>query len=192
MSFMSASIARNMSELALIPVLLMFSGSAFGQSPQIKSGATLYIEPMGGYETYLAAALMKEKVPVVIVTQKEQASYIVTGSVVHNQPGTPEVVVNNTATASVTVERDDRGGNAGTARAFQQGFASGQERAAERRAAKAALGNSDATISIMDAKSTQIVFAYSSGKGGGNQFQKTAEDCAKHLGEAIKKAEKKG
>jgi hypothetical protein len=37
-------------------VLLTFSAIALAQAPQLKSGSTVYIEPMGGYETYLAAA----------------------------------------------------------------------------------------------------------------------------------------
>jgi len=34
-------------------VLLTTSAIAFAQAPQIKSGATVYIERLGGYETYL-------------------------------------------------------------------------------------------------------------------------------------------
>ena len=163
---------------------------AIAQVPQIKSGATIYIEPTGGYETYLAAALMKEKVPVVIVTQKDQADYIITSGAVHNEPNHPAVVVHNSASASIN-EGGNTGGNAATADAFQQGWASGERAAAARRAAKAAMGYSDVRISIVDAKSTQIVFAYSGEKNGSNQLTKTAEDCAKHLKEFIKKSEKK-
>ena len=51
------------------------------QTPQIKSGATVYIEPMGGYETYLAAAFAKKHVPLVIVADKSKADYFITSSV---------------------------------------------------------------------------------------------------------------
>jgi hypothetical protein len=178
MSIMSASIGRDKGRRVLVSVLLISSGFAFGQSTQFKSGAAIYIEPIGGYETYLAAALMKEKVPVTIVTQKDQANYIVKSSVVHDAPSDPAVVINNSASVDA-----DQG-------AFSSGFALGQQRAAERRAAKAAIGYSNATLSMVDAKPTQIVFAYSAGKGGSNQFQKTAEDCAKRLKEFIEKSEK--
>lgn len=181
-----ALIGRDLRVSVLVFVLLMCSGFAFGQSFQLKSGATIYIEPMDGYGTYLAAALIKENVPVAIVTQKEYADYIVSGGAVHNEPSAPAVVINNTASASINEGGNVRAGNAATASAFQQG----SESAERRRAAKAALGSSDSTISIEDTKSTQIVFAYSAGKGGGNQFQKTAEACAKHLKEFIKKSEK--
>lgn len=36
--------------LALL--LFTISSIAFAQAPQLKSGSTVYIEPMGGYETY--------------------------------------------------------------------------------------------------------------------------------------------
>jgi hypothetical protein len=46
------------------------------------------------------------------------------------------------------------------------------------------------SISIVDPHSSQIVFAYSAGKAGTNQFQKTAAACAKSLKEFIEKSEK--
>jgi hypothetical protein len=186
MSIMPASIGRDMRRLVLVSVPLICSGFAFGQSSPLKGGATVYIEPMGGYETYLAAALMKKNVPLLIATQKEQADYIVTGGAVHHAPGRPAVAVNNTASASINVS-----GDSPNQQAWNQGWAAGQQRAAASAAAKAAMGYSDVRISIVDAKSTQIVFAYSGEKNGSNQLTKTAEDCAKHLKEFIKKSEKK-
>jgi hypothetical protein len=58
-------------------VLLAFSVQAFAQAPQIKSGATVYIEPADGFETYLAAAMIEYKVPLVVVTDKDKAGYII-------------------------------------------------------------------------------------------------------------------
>lgn len=170
--------------LAFASFCLVMPGFAAGQSGQLRSGATVYIEPMEGYETYLAAAMVKRQVPLVIVTQEDKAEYIIKSAVVHNEPSSPAVVVNNSA--SIT-ERENGPGLSATADAFNRGAASAQRA----QAAKAALGYSNASISIVDAKSTQIVFAYSATKGGTNQFQKTAEDCAKHLNEFIKKSEKK-
>jgi len=135
MSKMLASIGRDMRSLALVPVLLLCSSIAFGQSPQLKSGASIYIEPMGGYETYLSAALMKKNVPLVIVTQKNKADYIISGSAVHVEPGHPATVVNNTASASI----NNNDGNP----AFQRGFAAGLAGLRAQGAAKVALGYSD-------------------------------------------------
>jgi hypothetical protein len=165
--------------------LLIASTVASAQTPQIRNGSTIYIEPMGGYETYLAASLMKEKVPVVIVTQKDHADYILTGGAVHSKPNHPSVVINNSATASINE------GETPNQQAWNQGWAQGQQAAAARAEAKAAMGYSDVRISIVDAKSTQIVFAFSGEKNGSNQLTKTAEQCARHLKEFIKKSEKK-
>ena len=155
--------------------LLAFSASMFAQPPQLKSGSTVYIEPMGGYETYLAAAIVKKHVPLVVVADKEKADYIITSNVSHNAPSTPAVVVNNSATATVNE------GESPNQQAWNQGFELGQQRAAERRAERAALGYSNTSITVVDAKSTQIVFAHSAGKGGTNQLQKSAEECDNHL-----------
>jgi len=76
-------------------VLLAFSVIAFAQAPQIKSGATVYIEPgevgvkereaapksEGGFETYLSAAFIKIGVPLVVVTDKNKAEYIIRSNV---------------------------------------------------------------------------------------------------------------
>ena len=169
---------------ALVLVLLTISATASAQAPQIKSGSTIFIEPMGGYETYLAAALVKKKVPLIVVTDKSKADYIITSNVSHQTPSTPAVVINNSATATVNK------GESPNQQAWNQGWELGSQRAAERRAAHAALGSTSVSISIVDPRSSQIVFAYSAGKAGTNQFEKTAEDCAKHLNEFIEKSEK--
>jgi hypothetical protein len=49
-------------------------------SNKIAAGSTVYIEPMDGFENYLAAALLKKKVPLVTVTNKDQAQYVIAGT----------------------------------------------------------------------------------------------------------------
>jgi hypothetical protein len=164
-------------------LLLACSLVCFAQTPQIKSGSAVYIEPMGGYETYLAAAIVKMHVPLTVVIDKGKADYIITSNVSHQTPSQPGVIVNNSATA--TINEGDSGNHA-----FETGFAQGQEMARERRAAHAALGSTSVSISVVDPRSSQIVFAYSAGKAGSNQFQKAAEACAKSLKEFIEKSEK--
>ncbi|MGH9774770.1 MAG: hypothetical protein ACRD50_07460 [Candidatus Acidiferrales bacterium] len=39
----------------------------------------MFIEPMGGFETYLAAAFTKKKVPLQVVQDKAQADFVITG-----------------------------------------------------------------------------------------------------------------
>lgn len=153
-----------------ISAILMLSCCAIclAQGPQIKSGATVYIEPMGGYETYLAAAFAKKHVPLIIIAEKSKADYLVTSSASHYTPSQPTVVVNN-----------------GTNDAFESGMELAQ-------AQQAARGSTSASISVIDAHSAQVVFAYAVGKSGNtNQIQSAAEASAKHLKEYIEKAEKR-
>lgn len=157
-------------------VLLTFSAIALAQAPQLKSGSTIYIEPMDGYETYLAAAIVKKHVPLVVVADKDKADYIVRSTVNHTTPSQPVVVVsnsnvnNNNVNNSNVTTRSSSGGGYG--------------------AALAALGSTSTSIAIVDPHSSQVVFAYAAGKAGANQLQRTAEDCAKHMKEFIEKSEK--
>ena len=45
----------------------------------IVPGSKLFIEPMEGFETYLSAAILKKKVPVMVVDDRSKADFIVTG-----------------------------------------------------------------------------------------------------------------
>jgi hypothetical protein len=57
-------------------------------------------------------------------------------------------------------------------------------------AARAARGATSASISIIDAHSSQIVLAYAVGKAGNtNQIQSAAEACTKHLKEFMEKSD---
>jgi len=145
--------------------LLAFSASMFAQAPQIKSGATVYIEPMNGYETYLAAAIVKEHVPLVVAADKDKADYIIRSTVTQTTPSQPTVVVNNTNANGSNVR-----GNGGS-------YA----------AALAASRSVSASIAVVDPRSSQIVFASSADSYG---FTGTAEWCAKQLKKFIEKSNK--
>jgi hypothetical protein len=163
-------------------VLLSCCTTCFAQVPQIKSGATVYIEPMNGYETYLAAAITKKHVPLIVVADKGKADYLITSSVSHHTPTQPAVVVHNPNVNNTTVNSSDVTNNNSGNDAFDRGV----EMAEARRAAR---GSTSASIAVIDAQSTQIVFAYAVGKAGStNQIQSAAEACAKHLKEFIEKA----
>jgi hypothetical protein len=146
---------------------VIFSAVCVAQVPQIKSGSTVYIEPMDGYETYLTAAIVKKHVPLVVVTEKDKAEYIVRTTITHRDPTEPEVVINTTTNVN------------------SSGFpTSGFPKAGNGQ------GHTDASISIIDADTSRVVFAYSAAKGANHQMQSTAEACAKHLKEFIEKSEK--
>ena len=55
--------------------------------PHIRPGATAYIQPADGFENYLAAAFVKERVPLTIVTDKAKAEYIVTSAISREERG---------------------------------------------------------------------------------------------------------
>ncbi len=149
-------------------LVLACSAVCLAQAPQIKSGSTVYIEPMGGYESYLAAAFLKKHVPLVVVDDKEKAEYIIRSTVSEHAPNAPGIVVNTTT----NVNSSGYPGSEGFPKA---GYG---------------MGHTDASISIIDAHTSQVVFAYSAAKGARHQMQSTAEACAKHLKEYIEKKTK--
>jgi hypothetical protein len=154
----------------------------FAQAQQIKSGATVYIEPMGGFETDLAAAILKKHVPLIVVADEDKADYIIQSTVTHTQPAQAAVVVNNSNVNNTTTN------SANVNNGSNDAWAQSQQRAAARAAARAALGSTSANISVKDAHSSQIIFAYSVGKAGTtHEVQSAAEACAKHLKEFIEK-----
>lgn len=124
-------------------VLLTFSAIALAQAPQLKKWSAVYIEPMGGYETYLAAALAKKQAPLILVTDKVKADYIIT--INQQVPAQPFAVLNQNPWAVAT----------------------------------------SMSISVIDVRSSQIVFAYAVSRHGNDRIQSAAESCAKHLKEFI-------
>jgi hypothetical protein len=71
--------------LALVGTLL-FGSTTFAQT--ITPGSKLYIEPMNGFESYLAAAILAKKIPVSVVLDKARADYLVTGTFKEEAGGT--------------------------------------------------------------------------------------------------------
>jgi hypothetical protein len=99
------------------------------------------------------------------VVNKDKAEYTITSSVSEKAPNTPSIVINN-----VNNGQNNAHGGYPTPGSF---------------------GRTNASISIIDNRSAQMVFAYSVGKARDtNQLQSTAEACAKHLKEFIEKSEK--
>lgn len=65
---------------ACLATLLALSPSWAQQTKSIPAGAKVFLEPMGGFETYLKAAMTKKKVQLQIVEDKTQADFIITGN----------------------------------------------------------------------------------------------------------------
>src|SRR5262249_55971289 len=85
-----------------------------GEAPdtRIPLHARVFVAPMGGFETYLMAALTTKKVPLVVVGQREQADFEIVGVSESQKPGWVRNIVGETGTdeqASIVV-KDVRSG----------------------------------------------------------------------------------
>jgi hypothetical protein len=47
---------------------------------RIHAGSKFYVAPMGGFETYVIAGLMKKQVPILVVNSRDKADYEITGA----------------------------------------------------------------------------------------------------------------
>lgn len=78
---------------------------AFGGQQIIPAGSRVFVNADDGFDTYLAVALQKKKVPLVVVAEKELADYELQGIATHHQPGLLQSVllgqVNTSDRASV-------------------------------------------------------------------------------------------
>jgi hypothetical protein len=48
----------------------------------------IYIEPMNGYESYIAAAIVKKHVPVVVTEDRDRADFVITSAVTEKEEST--------------------------------------------------------------------------------------------------------
>jgi hypothetical protein len=76
---------RTLAALGLVLVLAAGAAAQEGKSVDqskkaIERSSRIYIAPIeGGFDTYLAAAIVKKQVPVVVVTDRAKADYEITG-----------------------------------------------------------------------------------------------------------------
>ena len=112
---------------------------------KIPANSKVFLAPMGGFEEDLKAAIQSKKVPVVLVTDKDQADYEIAGtSDTEKASAAKKVVMWNWHS------------------------------------------NEQASITVSDHKSGEVVFAYSvNKKSSAHGKRSTAEACAKHLKEQI-------
>jgi len=146
------------------------AGTATGSKP-ITAGSRIVIAPMGGFETYFAAAVREKKVPVTLTLDKASAQFFV-----------------------VSTDTEWEGfvyGSGGSANWDRTGGSSAHA------AAASSTRGLEASIMVIDAKSKDVVWAYEVHKNshgslffgtlGARGKQSVAEACAKHLKEYIEK-----
>lgn len=61
-------------------------------STKIPSGSKIYVAPMGGFENYVVAGILKKKVPVSIVAARDKADYEINGSAETQKAGWAKIV----------------------------------------------------------------------------------------------------
>lgn len=66
---------------------------AFAAERAIPEGSKVFIAPMGGFETYLKAAIDKKNVPLTIVEQREAADYELSGTADSQKASTAKKVI---------------------------------------------------------------------------------------------------
>lgn len=54
---------------------------------------SVYISPMNGFETYLAAAFSKKKVPLTVVADRARAQYVITGTSDEKKAGVAKMLI---------------------------------------------------------------------------------------------------
>ena len=59
----------------------------------IPEGSKVFIAPMGGFETYVKAAIEKKKVPITIVEQRDSADYELSGAAESQKASTAKKVI---------------------------------------------------------------------------------------------------
>jgi len=78
--------------LAVLLGASMLSVSAQTKIPKIESGAKIFIAPMGGFDNYVTAGIIKKNVPVVVVSDRDKAEYEIRGSEETEKAGWAEML----------------------------------------------------------------------------------------------------
>jgi hypothetical protein len=134
--------------LAAVVGLLASAAGAQSGAKAFAPGAKVFVDAMpDGFDTLLKSAFEKKKVPMTIVTSKDQADFEITGSSESQKATTAKKIIR------LSFHSDEQ-----------------------------------ASVSIADLKSGEVVFAYSVNKqDSAHGKQSTAEACAKHIKDALEK-----
>jgi hypothetical protein len=80
--------------VAAFSLAIGFCGAAKAREPaSIPAGSKVYIAPMDGFETYLKAALETKKVPLVVVDNKQDAAYEISGTASSQKASTAKKLI---------------------------------------------------------------------------------------------------
>src|SRR6185437_11068064 len=96
---------------AASPDAVLATPSAPPSAPLFAPGAKLFLEPMNGFEQLLSHAILKKKVPVVLVNERAQADFVMSGGVHLKDPGWLKGMVMDTRGKGNVSIKDARTGN---------------------------------------------------------------------------------
>ena len=98
---------RSITTFTLLLLVAFASDPAFGATATVK----IFIEPQEGFDSYIAAGIVKKKVPVIITQNRMEADFILSSVVLTNQESTGSKIarclfaycvgINGTQTATV-------------------------------------------------------------------------------------------
>jgi hypothetical protein len=63
-----------------LPLVAQTTPAATSSAIGIRPNSKVFIQPMDGFETYLTAAILKKKVPLIVTDDKAKADYVITGT----------------------------------------------------------------------------------------------------------------
>jgi len=162
--------------LGLIWVTAAIAVAQEAAAGQILKGSRVVIAPMGGFETYFAAAVREKKVPITLTLDKSSAQYFV----VSTESEWQGFVYGSAAGANWS--RGGGGAWSGSSGSSTRGL--------------------ETSIMLIDARTKDIVWAYEVHKSSHGALllgtlaargkQSVAEACAKHLKEFIERAARDG
>jgi hypothetical protein len=79
------------------------------KEPKIESGSKIFVAPMGGFENYVTAGIVKKGVPVVVVGDRDKADYEIRGSAETEKAGWAKMLFigsqNSNEQASIVVRK---------------------------------------------------------------------------------------
>jgi len=163
----------------ILSIVLGSGTVANAQGPtvgHIPRGSRVVIAPMGGFETYFAAAVREKKVPITLTLDKDSAQFFVVSTDTEWQG-----FIYGSA-ASANWSRSGGSAASGSAGSSTRGL--------------------EASIMLIDAKTKDVVWAYEVHKSSHGALllgtlaargkQSVAEACAKHLKEFIEKIKDSG
>jgi hypothetical protein len=94
----------------LLALCLVATLNSLGQmkSAKIPSGSRIYVAPMGGFENYVIAGILKKGVPISIVSDRDKADYEIKGSAETEKAGWAKMLFmgsqNSNEQASINVQ----------------------------------------------------------------------------------------